>query len=133
MEQISEKSKVEAIESFQSTIRKMEKALIQMRNKEANTTLVTRRLESMKIGLVALECAWYGKPQLFTEEENIKAVEVLRALMPSLERAYLKSGENSAQRTLLYRRTDSIAHSIRIIEEQILGPDKDRHVEKEKD
>ena len=120
MREISDKEKRESVNSYQSTIRKMEKALAEMQRKDANTTLVSKRLESLRIGLAVIEYAWYGKTLEYRVEELIKAREILSGLMPSLESAYEKSKEGSPQRTLLERRIGSIRQSISIIQHHIV-------------
>ena len=55
MESISSVCKLDSIKSLQSTISKLEKALAQMIQKGANTTLVKKRLKAISIGLAVLE------------------------------------------------------------------------------
>lgn len=120
MKQTLENTKIESVKSFQSTIRKMEKSLDVMEKKEANTTLIRRRLDALRVGLEVLEHVWYGKDLTFHFEELINAREVLMGLLPSIENAYLKSKEGSPQRTLLKRRITSIEQSITNIQELIM-------------
>jgi len=117
--EISEQEKIESIHSYQSTIRKMEKSLAGMQKKESDTKLIRRRLEAVKIGLAALEYAWFGKAHGHQIEEMTEAREVLFGLLPSLDSAYLKGKEGSPQRTLLTRRILSLKQSIEIIDEVI--------------
>ena len=55
MENVSNIDKSESIKSLQSTIRKLENALLQMTQKGANTTLVKKRFKAVCIGLAVLE------------------------------------------------------------------------------
>lgn len=120
MAEISEQKKMESIHSYQSTIRKMEKAFSEMQKKDADTKLIRRRLESVKIGLAVLEYAWFGKAHGYQIEEMTEARAVLFGLLPSLDSAYQKAKEGSPQRTLLTRRILSLKQSIEIIDEVII-------------
>ena len=50
MEMASNEIKKESVQSFQSTIAKTEKALAQMMEKGANTTIIEKRLKAFHIG-----------------------------------------------------------------------------------
>jgi hypothetical protein len=73
MENLSDANQMESIKSFQSTIRKSEKALAQMTQKGVNTTLVKKRLKASCIGLSVLENVWHQKPHHYTPEELAEA------------------------------------------------------------
>lgn len=118
MESISEDIKTESIQSFQSTIRKMEKGLAQMKEKGANTTLIEKRLHATRIGLAVLESTWNRQPYPYGKEALSKARDVLRSLIPSIEKAYANSKAGSPQRTLLERRLRSLELAIQAIDEQ---------------
>ena len=69
MEVLTEAEKVESLKSFRSTIRKSENALSSMTNKGANTTLVAKRLQTLRIGLAVLEQVWDEKHHPYTHDE----------------------------------------------------------------
>ena len=69
MENLSNVNKLESIKSFQSTISKSEKALAQMTQKGANTTLLKKRLIALHIGLAMLENVWNQRPHHYTKED----------------------------------------------------------------
>lgn len=119
MTEISEQKKMESIHSYQSTIRKMEKALAGMEKKGSDLKLIRRRLESVRIGLAALEYAWSDQALSYHPEEMKEAREVLSKLLPSMDSAYLKAKEGSPQRTLLERRILSFKQSMEIIDDLI--------------
>lgn len=108
MEDVSNVDKLESIKSFQSTIRKMEKALAQMTQKGANTTLLRKRLNALHIGLCVLENVWNQRPHHYTQEALADARDVLNGLLPSIRNSYAKSKAGSPQRTLLERRIRSL-------------------------
>ncbi|URM32575.1 hypothetical protein LLY41_19880 [Cytobacillus firmus] len=108
MVNVSNAVKLESIKSFQSTIGKLEKALTQMTEKGANTTLVEKRHKACCIGLAVLENVWDQKLHPYTREELAEARKVLIGLMPSIESAYAKLKEGSPQRTLLERRIKAL-------------------------
>lgn len=117
MEDVSEIVKMESIKSFQSTIRKMEKGLAQMKGKGANTILIEKRLHAMRVGLAVLEKDWTRHPHPYGQEVLSEAREVLGGLIPSVEKAYANSKTGSPQRTLLERRLKSLELAIRAIDE----------------
>ncbi|MRN56458.1 hypothetical protein [Paenibacillus monticola] len=108
MENVSNTDKLESIKSFQSTIRKSEKALAQMTEKGANTTLLMKRLKALNIGLAMLENVWNQRPHHYSQEELAEAHNVLISLFPSMENIYAKSKAGSPQRTLLERRIKAL-------------------------
>ena len=118
MDSVTETVRTESIQSFQSTIRKMEKGLAQMKEKGANTTLIEKRLHAMRIGLAVLESTWNRQPYPYGKEALSKARDVLRGLIPSVEKAYANSKTGSPQRTLLERRLKSLELAIKAIDEQ---------------
>lgn len=121
MESVSQKEQLESIKSFQSSIRKMEKAMDQMTGKGANTTVVKKRLDALYVGLAVLESVWSGNDHPFTGEELTEARHILEGLLPSIEGIYGKSKEGSPQKTLLHRRIRSLHLSIQAIDLLLRG------------
>ena len=117
MENASIADKVESIKSFQSTISKCEKALAQMTQKGANTTLLKKRLNALYIGLAMLENVWNQLPHSYTQEDLAEARNVLTGLFPSIENIYAKSKVGSSQRTLLERRITSLELAVQAIDD----------------
>ncbi|HBI04402.1 MAG TPA: hypothetical protein DDY49_10300 [Paenibacillaceae bacterium] len=117
MENVSNVDQLESIKSFQSTIRKSEKALAQMTQKGANTTLLKKRLNALYIGLAMLENFWNQTPHHFTQEEIAEARNVLIGLFPSIEKIYVKSKVGSPQRTLLERRIKALELAVQAIDD----------------
>lgn len=117
MENISEETKSEAIQSIQSTIQKSEKALIRMNQNISNTTVVQKRLDSLRVGLAVLEYLWYQRPHIYTRNNLAEARNVLIELLPSIERIYEESKPGSPQHTLLNRRIKALKLAIQGIDE----------------
>jgi hypothetical protein len=117
MENISNVDKLESIKSFQSSISKSEKALAQMTQKGANTTLLNKRLKALYIGLAMLENVWNQKPHHYTQEDLAEARNVFTGLFPSMENIYVKSKAGSPQRTLLERRIKSLELAVQAIDD----------------
>lgn len=117
LDKVSADIRLESIKSFQSAIRKTEKAAAQMKVKGAQTGLVEKRLHALLIGLAVLETVWNEKPNSFSMEELAQARTVLTGLLPSVENQYAKSKTGSPQRTLLERRIQSLELAIRAIDE----------------
>ncbi|MBM7620092.1 hypothetical protein JOC95_001944 [Bacillus tianshenii] len=104
MENISNEVRSQSIKAFQSTIRKCENALTKMSLQGSNTTLLTKRLKALQVGLAMLETAWNQTPHPYTDEEIAEARLVLTGLFPSLHNSFDKAKPGSPQRTLLERR-----------------------------
>lgn len=121
MRDIPETVRTESVQSFRSTIRKMEKGLEQMKEKGANTTLIEKRLHATRIGLAVLENVWIRQPHPYGGEALSEARDVLLGLMPSIEKAYANSKTGSPQRTLLERRLKSLELAIQAIDDSLKG------------
>lgn len=117
MEKVSNVDKLESIKSFQSTISKSEKALDQMTQKRANTTLLEKRLKAIYIGLAMLENVWNQRPHHYTQEDLAEARNVLTGLFPSIENSYAKSKTGSPQRMLLERRIKALELAVQAIDD----------------
>ena len=117
MENVSDVTKLESIKSFQSSIRKTEKALAGMTQKGANTTLIKKRLKALDIGLAMLESIWNQKPHQYSQKELVEARNVLTGLCPAIEDIYAKSKVGSAQRTLLERRIKALELAVQAIDD----------------
>lgn len=117
MENVSNLNKSESIKSLQSTISKSEKALAQMTQKGANTTLLQKRLTALHIGLSILENVWNQRPHYYTQEDLAEARNVLTGLFPSIEDIYAKSKPGSSQRTLLERRIKALELAVQGIDD----------------
>lgn len=117
MEIVSNAVKMESIKSNQSTINKLEKALAQMTEKGASTTLLQKRLKALYVGLAMLENAWNQKPHYYNQEELADARIVLAGLFPSIENANAKSKAGSPQRTLLERRIRALELAVQAIDD----------------
>jgi hypothetical protein len=117
MENVSNVNKLESIKSFQSSIRKSERALAQMTEKGSNTTLVNKRLKALQIGLAMLEKVWNQRPHHYTQEDLVEARNVLTGLLPSIDAIYTKSKAGSPQKTLLERRIRSMELAIQAIDD----------------
>jgi ribosome-binding ATPase YchF (GTP1/OBG family) len=121
MEIVSDEIKTESIKSIQSTIKKSEKALAQMSQKGASTTLLKKRLLALQIGLAMLENVWHQSPHHFTQEDLAEARKVLNGLFPSIEGVFAKSEAGSSQRTLLERRMKALELAIQAIDDPSNG------------
>jgi translation initiation factor 2B subunit (eIF-2B alpha/beta/delta family) len=119
VETVSDAVKQESIKSFQSTIRKSEKALVQMQQKGASITLVEKRLKALRTGLAVLESVWDHRPHPYTREDLVEAREVLTGLFPSIEDIYSKSHTGSPQKTLLQRRIKALELAVQAIDDLI--------------
>jgi len=115
---VTETIKAESLKSFQSTIRKSENALSSMTEKGANTTLVAKRLQALRIGLAVLEQVWDGKSHPYTHEDLAEARILLAALLPSIEGIYAKSKSGSPQKTLLERRIKSLELALQAMDDR---------------
>lgn len=117
MEKVSNETKMESIESLQSTIRKCEKALAQMSEKGANTTLVKKRLKALCVGLAILENLWNERSHQYSQEDLIEGLDLLSGLIPSIMKSYAKAKEASPQKTLLKRRIKALELAVQAIED----------------
>lgn len=117
MENLTDVIKAESIASYRSSIRKSENALSSMTEKGANTTLVSKRLQALRIGLAVLEQVWDETPHLYTHEDLEEAGVLLAGLLPSIEGIYAKSKPGSPQKTLLERRIKSLKLALQAMDD----------------
>ena len=131
MKQLTDKEKIQSIKSFQSTILKLEKALGQMEEKGANTTLVRKRLGAIKTGLGILEYLFDGKPQACSYEELLEAKTLMEEMLPSIRSQLNTSKAGGPQRTLLDRRVSSLEQAVQAIEMHVhpMGNENDSSIE----
>lgn len=117
MYNVSNEDKLLSIKSFQSSIRKSEKALVQMAEKGANTTLLSKRQKALQIGLAVLEKIWNLRTYEYSWEDLVEARDTLIGLLPSIENIYAKSKVGSPQKTLLERRIKALKLAVEAIED----------------
>lgn len=103
--------------SINAKIRKSKKALAQMKEKGASTSLIEKRLQAFDIGLTALETLWHEKPNFYSKEEMAEARDVLAGVLPSIKSICTKAKPCSPQRTLLERRITSMELAIEAIDD----------------
>lgn len=117
MENVSSKIKMDSIKSLQSTIKKSEKALEQMRQKGTNTTLIENRLMALRIGLDTLDNVWNQGSHHHTPKDLVTARTILVGLFPSIQDIYTKLKAGSPQRTLLERRIKALELAVQAIDD----------------
>jgi hypothetical protein len=116
MENVTSEIKSESLKSLQSSIRKTEKSLEQMRQKAANTTLIESRLLALRVGLNVFESVWSGENLPFNQDELAKARGILAGLLPSIGDIYRKTESGTPQRTLLKRRIKALELAVEAID-----------------
>lgn len=110
--------KDESIASFKSTIRKLESALAKMTEHGSSTTVVVRRLEANRIGLAVLNHCWFGDELPYAAEELAAARDVLKNMLPSVEKQYDKfEAGSSPQKTVTERRIRACKQAIQLTDE----------------
>jgi hypothetical protein len=119
MDDVTEAKRLEAIRSIQSTIRKCEKALVQMTRKGANSAVLRSRLNALNVGLAMLEDVWDHRPHRHSREELAEAREVLEGLFPSMKAIHARSRAGGPQKTLLERRLKALDLVVRAIDEHL--------------
>lgn len=119
MRNISKEIQDLSIKSLESTLNKLSNAYNTMTEKGANTTIVKRRRNSIKIGLESLKDAW-GRGDFLYDKENILASkDILQGIMPSIEKQIAKAKEGSSQETLNERRLAAIKLAIESLENRL--------------
>lgn len=70
MEPVADTERRHSIASLDSSIRKLEKALTSVQQNVASTTVVSKRLQALKIGLAALQIRWENQGYPYSAEET---------------------------------------------------------------
>ncbi|EHB66651.1 MULTISPECIES: hypothetical protein [Paenibacillus] len=104
------------IQSMQSTLRKLENGFKRMTEKEANTSLIKKRRDAVKIALDSLEHAWQGTEFSYEISDTLEARTVIAGILPSVIKQYENAKEGSPQKTLLERRIASIEAAINALD-----------------
>ncbi|SCY02905.1 hypothetical protein SAMN05720606_102118 [Paenibacillus polysaccharolyticus] len=119
IESVSETVQRQSIEAFQSVIRKSENALKKMVGKEANTSVIEKRLHALIVSLYILEHTWNGRDdQHYSSLEISEARHVMNNLLPSLKRMMDKSTVGTPQYTLLERRIRAFQLAVQAMEQK---------------
>lgn len=100
-----------SIKSLESTRNKLQNSYQTMREKGANTTLVEKRLNAVKIGLESLK----GEQLPYDLKTIQTATEVLQSLVPPIEKQLEKAKAGSPQKTLNERRLTALTLAIQIL------------------
>ncbi|WP_427050680.1 hypothetical protein [Paenibacillus sp. TC-CSREp1] len=109
----------QSIEAFQSAIRKSENAQKNMKGKKANTSVIEKRLHALVVSLHILEQTWYkSADHQYDISEINEACDVMKKLLPSLERMMEKSAAGTPQHTLLERRIRAFQLAILAMEQK---------------
>lgn len=118
-EPVTELIQRQSIEAFQSVIRKSENALKNMAGKEANTTVIEKRLRALIVSLYILEHTWNGRDdQHYSSLEIAEACHVMNNLLPSLKQMMDKSTAGTSQYTLLERRIRAFQLALQAMEQK---------------
>lgn len=112
MKTVSEEIQRLSIQSLESTFNKLSHAYDSMIEKGANTTLVRKRRDAVKVGLDSLNATWNGADFSYDKENVLSSVEVLQSLIPSIEKQIAKAKEGSSQKTLNERRLTALKLAI---------------------
>jgi hypothetical protein len=107
----------QSLDSFASTFHKLEKALTSVQQNVASTTVVSKRLKALKIGLAALQTRWENQVYPYSAEETQEAMYVIAGLIPSLHAMAPKFKPSSSQATLLVRRVLSLELALQVLGE----------------
>lgn len=119
MENIDQEVKEMSVKSLESTYRKLSNAYTSMTEKGSNTTLVEKRRNAIKVGLDSLENIWNDKEFLHNEEGIVKSKDILKGLMPSIEKQISKAEEGSPQKTVNERRLIALEFAVHSLDDRM--------------
>lgn len=119
MNTVSQEMQDMAIKSLESTYNKLTKSYISMSEKGANTILVIKRRDAVKVGLESLKCAWNGEDFFHDAEIIMASKAVLHSVLPSIEKQIKRAKEGSPQKTVNERRIIALKLAIRSLEERV--------------
>ena len=117
MEPATDTERKHSIASLVSSIRKLEKTLTTIEQKGFSTTVVSKRLKALRIGLAALQAVWENQAYPYSGQETVDAKEILASLFPSLHAMAVKFKPGSSQATLLARRVRSLELALQALGE----------------
>ncbi|NLE16169.1 MAG: hypothetical protein GX626_09910 [Spirochaetales bacterium] len=117
MDHVDERERTVALASLDSSIRKLEKTLTSVELKGSSTTVVSKRLQALRIGRAALQSVWLSRPYTYSAEEANEAKHIIASLEPSLQAMASKFKPGSSQATLLARRIRSLELALQALGE----------------
>lgn len=120
MKTISKDTQNMCMKSLQSTFHKLASAYDSMMKKGANTTLVKKRKDAVKIGLDSLKNVWADSEFFYSEENILTSIDVLQTFIPSIEKQIEKAKDGSSQKTLNVRRLKALKLAIQSLEERLM-------------
>jgi hypothetical protein len=101
---INEIQESELVAAIRSAIAKSQRAFTQMSEKGKNTTLVSKRLAALNLGLMILTENSEFVSEKYRKEDFMEARKILADLLPSIDRIFDRLKPGSPQHTLLKRR-----------------------------
>lgn len=105
---LNDTTKQQSIEAFESAIRKSESALAKMKDKNANTVLLEKRLKALYVGMAVLDEKWNQKTHTYTGLELEMARGILAGILSSIKDVHKTIKKESPQSTLIQRRIKAI-------------------------
>lgn len=117
MEHVEALIRKQSLASLASSIRKLERALVSVQQKDSSTTVIAKRLKALQMGLAALKSVWDNQVFAYTPKETDEAKTVLASLFPSLQAMASKFKSGSSQATLLIRRVRSLELALAALSE----------------
>lgn len=119
MNSVNKETQAQSIKSLASTYTKLANAYKSMTEKGANTTLVQKRRDAIKIGLDSLKNTWNGEDFSYEEEVIRTAKDVLQNTIPSIEKQLAKAKDGSSQKTINERRLTALQLAIVSLENRL--------------
>ena len=119
MKNVSQEIQDLSIKSLESTFNKLSNAYNSMTEKGSNTTLVKKRRNAVKIGLESLKDAWNRGDFFYDEETILTSKDILKGVIPSIEKQIAKAKEGSSQKTLNERRLTALKLAIESFENRL--------------
>lgn len=87
-----------SIKSLDSIFHKLSSACQSMSEKGAHTTLVKKRQSAVAVGLESLRGKWHGAEFPYDNDVISSSQEVLKAIVPSIERQIERAQDSSSQK-----------------------------------
>lgn len=108
-----------SLNSLESTYRKLSNAYVSMEGKGANTTLVKKRRDAIKVAIDTLRSDWYGTDFLYERDVIATSQLTLEDILPSIHKQLAMAKEGSPQLTLNVRRLTALNLAIESLKNRL--------------
>ena len=117
MDNVTDQTKQESMQALQSAIRKAEKACNHMSQKDANTILIEKRLNALRVAFAILDKRWHLGIGDYPQVDLLETKQLIKRMIQPIKAISMKNRLGPSQKTLIERRIRALELAVQAIEE----------------